>query len=134
MKESVQKSAREYYRRSNPKRDSVLSKRQPLIYGVSKEVIDDDGVLSVKVCYSMPSSASALGKSDVTFKKWLATGLIPEPVHVDAVCSHRQYTLAEIKAMVNVLSRHFETYDYFNKHHTDTISAIKSGVEKARNA
>jgi hypothetical protein len=132
VKASVQRSAREYYRRNNPKAAPNLQGRTPRVNGVAKEVLDDNGKMSVKVCYTVPSAAEAVGKSVVTFKKWMASGWIPAPVHIDMVYSHNQYTLAEVKAIVAALVRHYETYDYLNANHTSTIAAIKSGVEKAR--
>ena len=134
IKAAVQQSAREYYRRTNPKAETVLANGKPLTNGVAREVIDSNGDLSVKVCYTMPAAAVAVGKTTMTFKKWIASGWIPDPVYVDSVYQHNQYTMAEIKAIVKVLSKHYETYDYLNSHHVNTIAAIKCGVEKARSS
>ena len=111
-----------------------MRKGKPLFIGTVREVIDAEGDIAVIACYTVPYAAAAVGKSIVTFKKWIVLGYVPAPIYKDATFHHLQYSVPEVQAIVTALSRHFDKFDYLNKRHKTTIKNIAAGIDKVRSA
>lgn len=70
--------------------------------------------------YTIPEAAKALGRSELTFKRWIADDLIPEPILRDTSRNNRHYSVGELTTMARVLSEHERSYSYYTNRHTET--------------
>jgi hypothetical protein len=82
--------------------------------------------------YTVPEAARALGKSELTFKRWIAERMIPEAILVDTVRGYRHYTEIELNSIAIVLRRHEREFSYYAKQHRQTRGAIVHQVTNAR--
>lgn len=80
----------------------------------------------------MREAAEALGRTILTFKKWVREGTIPPPIYEDTSYGYLHYSEGELQTIARVLARHFETYDYLHKTHNDTIHRIWQSLEAYR--
>jgi|PlaIllAssembly_1097288.scaffolds.fasta_scaffold00016_18 hypothetical protein len=71
-------------------------------------------------CYTVPEAARALGKTELTFKRWLKEDLIPEPILRDTQRGYRHYSVGEVTVMARVLSLHEQSFSYYAQGHTQT--------------
>jgi hypothetical protein len=70
--------------------------------------------------YTIPLAAAALGKTELTFKRWIEDDLIPVPILKDTVRGYRHYSVGEVQIMANVLSEHEREYTYYSTRHEHT--------------
>lgn len=82
----------------------------------------------------MPEAARALGKSELTFKRWVADEMIPAPILTDTVRGYRHYAEAELHSIANVLAQHEREFSYYARQHRATRQAIINVVNAARTA
>lgn len=82
--------------------------------------------------YTVPESAKALGKSELTFKRWIAEEMVPRPILVDTVRGYLHYAEAELQSIANELLRHEREFSYYAKQHRSTRRAIAHRVNETR--
>lgn len=103
--------------------------------GVDREVIAGDmDHPMVANTYTIPEAARALGKSELTFKRWLADDLVPEPVLVDTVRGYRHYSAGELSVIATVLARHEREFSYYTTKHEETRHAIMQNIQGYRSS
>jgi hypothetical protein len=86
----------------------------------------------VELAYTINKTAEALGMSQLGFKRWIADGLVPEPVYVDTIYGYKQYALWEVEAFIVPLADHYDTFDYFHSTHVDTVAEVWRTLNIAR--
>jgi hypothetical protein len=112
--------ARRSYRKDNPLQPSRLTDG-PLHTGTLREVyVEGMDYPEVVECYTIPEAARALGKTEITFKRWLKEDLIPEPILKDTLRNFRHYSAGEVRVMARVLAQHEQSFSYYAVHHTHT--------------
>jgi len=112
--------SRQSYRKDRPLPPSRLTEG-PLTPGVMREVFVDemDHPLTVE-CYTLPEAARALGKTELTFKRWVKEDLVPEPILRDTARGYRHYSIGEVSVMARVLAAHEQSFSYYAMGHTHT--------------
>lgn len=104
-----------------------------MVDGTRREVRHgDDGDPFYEVSFSVNETAAALCKSQLTFKKWIREGIVPEPVYQDSRYGYAQYLQWEVEALVKAVGDHFDYFDYLRVTHEETISAIWAEVFSVR--
>jgi len=126
------RAARDAYRKENPLGPSKLTNGL-LLAGTQREVIagDMDHPVTV-VTYTIPEAARALGKSELTFKRWIQEDLMPEPILMDTTRGYRHYSAGEVTVMANVLARHEREFAYYTAKHELTKHALLQAVQGYR--
>lgn len=82
--------------------------------------------------YTVPEAAHALGKSELTFKRWIAEDLIPEPILTDTVRGYKHYSVGELRVIARVLAEHEREFAYYTTKHEATKQRIMQGLEGFR--
>ena len=82
--------------------------------------------------YSAPLAAMALGRTEMTFKKWVRRGIIPPAIWRDTVRGFLRYTVGELQAMATVIADHEERFVYLRPADAGTINAIWQAVQDYR--
>lgn len=101
--------------------------------GQQREVIADGMEYPAVVeAYSIPEAAKALGRTELTFKRWIEDDLIPEPILKDTTRNYRQYSAGELSAIARVLVEHEAEYSYYAVTHTYTRERIMQAVHGFR--
>lgn len=101
--------------------------------GVDREVITGEMDHPVVAnTYTVPEAARALGKSELTFKRWLSEDLVPEPVLVDTVRGYRHYSAGELAVMATVLAIHEREFSYYTTKHEETRHRLMQNVQGYR--
>ena len=80
---------------------------------------------------SVKKSAKALGKSPITFNKWINDEIIPPPVHIGTEHDWKYYTEAELKIIKYILDRDTEFITYL-KAMSPTSNDIFKAIEALR--
>lgn len=78
--------------------------------------------------YTVPEAARALGKTELTFKKWIKDDLVPEPILTDTVRGYSLYSVGELRAVASVLVEHEKEYSYYAVAHTYTRERMMQQV------
>lgn len=129
--QKTKQQARNNYRKENPKKNSKLGKGRLLISGVEKEVYIS-GDLYTLIVYTVPRAAAALGKTEVTFKRWIKDKMLPQPIAMDAVKGYKHYTKGELKLISEIIAKHEKDFVYFHTTHTQTIEELWQALEAYR--
>jgi hypothetical protein len=79
-------------------------------------------------CFSLPEAAKALGKAELTLKRWVEDDLVPEPVLKDTTRGYRQYSVGELRVIAQVLVEHEQNYSYYAATHTITKERLYQAV------
>lgn len=132
----LQKAARVSYRKKNPRITDIdkglrvpPEKLEVLRIGDEEFV---EGIVQVK-CYTLSSMALALGKTRMTLRTWVKTGVIPPPVLRDENNDRfKYYSFGEVKIMNRVLNQHFKEFDYLATSHETTIHQMWQEIEGYR--
>jgi hypothetical protein len=82
--------------------------------------------------YTIPDASRALGRSDLTVKRWIEDDLIPGPVLKDTVRGYRVYSAGELRAIADVLRRHEVTFSYYATAHTTTREHMMQALHAYR--
>lgn len=82
--------------------------------------------------YTVPEAAHALGKSELTFKRWIAEDLIPEPVLRDTTRGYGHYSAGELRVIARILADHEREFSYYTTKHDSTRQRIMQSLEGYR--
>lgn len=82
--------------------------------------------------YTLPEAARALGRSELTFKRWVSEDLIPGPVLLDVVRGYRHYSEGELKVIARELAVHEKEFSYYTVKHVRTRENIMQAMEGYR--
>lgn len=82
--------------------------------------------------YTVPEAARALGRSSLTFKRWIADDLIPEPVLLDTVRHYRHYSAGELNIIARELAEHEKEFSYYTAKHNETKERIMQSMDGYR--
>ena len=84
--------SRNTYRKDNPLAASKL-RDGLLAQGTPREVQTDDMEYPTTVeAFTIPEAARALGRTELTLRRWIADDLVPEPILIDTTYHYRQYS------------------------------------------
>lgn len=110
----------------------------PLVHGLLHRGTEREVVVPgmdhpvVVEAYTVPEAARALGRAELTMKRWLADDLIPEPILVDTLRGYRQYSVGELQSIAQVLVAHEREYTYYSSTHRLTRERIMQQVSAYR--
>lgn len=122
----------ERYRKDHPLPPSKLSNGL-LAEGAVREVEVEgmDYPTSVE-CFTLPEAAKALGRTELTLKKWIATDMIPAPVLRDTSRGYRHYSVGELRIMARVLAEHERDNAYYTTGSIYTKERLMQAVHAYR--
>lgn len=128
--EQQRSAARRAYRESRNKSGQASQLANGLLLpGTLREVYVDGMEFPTTIeCYTVPEAAKALGKSELTFKRWLDTDLIPAPVLRDTSRMYRQYSVGELRILAALLAEHEREFSYYAVAHTAMRERIMQGI------
>ena len=87
--------------------------------GVMREVVSDDMEYPhVVEAFTLPEAARALGRTELTLKRWIEEDLIPEPILRDTSRNYRQYSAGELQVLARELREHEREFSYYAMSHT----------------
>jgi hypothetical protein len=130
--DKVKKAARDNYRKGSPRQPSKMAGGL-LTQGQEREVFDEDMDHPVVVTsYTVPEAAKALGRSELTFKKWIAEDLVPAPVLHECAKNYRVYSEGELRAIATVLAQHEIEFTYYSTKHEQTRHRLFQQVQAYR--
>lgn len=128
--EKTRRASRDHYRQSHPKEKSKIA--QGLLEEGAVKEVEIQGKFYTLEVYTVPKAAAALGKTVVTFKRWLKDELLPPPVAVDPVYGYKHYTNGELKLVAEILADHFEEFEYLHTTHETTINQLWQSLQDYR--
>lgn len=82
--------------------------------------------------YSVPEAAAALGRTELTFKSWIAKAVIPPPILRETTRGYPQYSVGELQAIAAEVAAHERDFVYLSKKHANTVSRIWRAVQRHR--
>ena len=82
--------------------------------------------------YTIPKAAQALGKTQITFKRWIKDQMLPPPIFKDTVKGFNHYSEGELQLIADIMVEHFREYDYFHATHTHTVERLWQAIEGYR--
>jgi hypothetical protein len=124
---------RRAYRAMNPPRPKIPD-GQLRVKGVQREVEweGEDSEPQMIESFTIPEAAAALGRTELTFRRWLNKGLIPDPVLFDTTRRYRLYSRGELQTVAKILAEHERSYTYYSEQNEDTRLRIEQAVEGYR--
>lgn len=132
--ERIRKASLETYRKDHPLPPSKLA-RGLLARGTQKEVFVGEDLTRVPVtieAFTIPETATALGRSELCVKRWIADGLIPPPVLKDTTRGYRHYSAGELSIIAAELKKHGADFAYLTSAHSVTINSIWQRIQGYR--
>ena len=94
-----------------------------------REVITDDMEYPQTVeCFTLPEAARALGRTELTLKRWIEDDLIPSPILHDTSRHYRQYSVGELRVLANELQLHEREFSYYALAHTSRKERIMQHI------
>ena len=84
------------------------------------------------IVYTVPKAAEALGKTTLTFKRWIKDQMIPPPVLQDTVHGYQHYSEGELELIARILAEHQREFDYFHATHTHTVERLWQAIDGYR--
>lgn len=100
--------------------------------GTLREVSTPDGQLETIECYSLRETAEALGRSLLTLRKWVDTGIFPAAQLVDTTYNYNQYSRGELDVVAPILDAHFTAHSQLQQNHTATREALSIVIDEYR--
>jgi len=133
--EPVVSAPLKHYRKEHP----LEPKTPDVVYGGRLRVLHVPSVTGVDAAisaslhsFSLSEAADALGRSLITFRKWVSQNLVPGPIFADVTKGNFCYTAPEITAIAEGLSSHERDFVYLGVAHHRSIAVIRRAVEAAR--
>lgn len=74
--------------------------------------------------FTLPEAARALGRTELTLKRWIAEDLIPAPILRDTTRHYFQYSVGELDVIARELQEHEREFTYYAVAHTATRERI----------
>lgn len=120
--------SRNTYRKDNPLAASKL--RDGLLFqGTLREVTNEDMEYPATVeVYTIPEAARALGRTELTLRRWIADDLVPEPILTDTSYRYRQYSAGELRIIAAQVAIHERSFSYYGVAHTNVREQIMQQV------
>jgi len=124
--------SRQTYRKDKPLAPSRLQNGL-LFAGTQREVTAAGMEYPATVeAYSVPEAAKALGRTELTLKRWIEEDLIPEPILRDTTKGYRQYSVGELRVIARVLREHEHEFSYYASTHVHTREQIMQQIHGYR--
>ena len=82
--------------------------------------------------FTLPESAKFLGKSIITFKRWINDNIIPPPILSCTSYNYMHYSLGELQSIVRILKEHEKNYEYLSTANDKTINQLWHDIEEYR--
>lgn len=124
-------------RETNRQRYQAASPPQPrlsnglLAAGTEREVTYEDADHPVTVVsFTIPELARALGRAELTIRRWIEADKIPAPYLLDTSRQLRVYSIGEATTMATVLARQESAYSYL----TSTNAAALTDMHESMHA
>jgi hypothetical protein len=86
----------------------------------------------VALVFTVRETAQALGKSELTLRRWIKAGMIPPARLFDTSYGYQHYSRGELRIIARILARHAHEFDYLHKRHESTIGNIWDAVQNYR--
>lgn len=102
-----------------------------LTRGTMREVVDEHGHMEFPQTvesFTVPEAAAALGRTELTLKRWIEDDLIPQPILRDTSRNYRQYSVGELTVIARELQEHEREFRYYATAHTATRELIAQHV------
>lgn len=90
------------------------------------------GTPTTALCFTVRETAQALGRSELTLRRWIKVGMIPPARLFDTSYGYMHYSRGELRIIARILARHEADFDYFHKKHESTIGNIWDAVQSYR--
>lgn len=130
--ERARKTSRDTYRKDRPLQPSKLAGGL-LVEGQQREVFVEEMDEPVFVeAFTVPEAAKALGRSELTFKRWIREGLVPPPVLRDTRRGYAHYSEGELSVLARELAKHEQQMSYYSLAHEVTQHAIWQAMQAYR--
>lgn len=84
------------------------------------------------MCFTIPEAAEALGRTQLTLKRWIRDGILPPPIYKDSTYGYMHYSVGELQTVAKILASHERVYDYLRREHEETINRLWQAVEGHR--
>lgn len=134
-RKAIKKRVKDAYYKGRPPPESPLS-NGPIVDGQEVELYPINkattGNIFVEEAYTIPSTAVALGKDPLTFKRWIKVGMVPPAYYEDVVHHYGHFLRPEVEILAEELDRHHGEYQYFREDHVETIRRIQNRIERYR--
>lgn len=121
--------ARQTYNRDKPLVPKLANGL--LTRGTMREVVDEHGHMEFPQTvesFTVPEAAAALGRTELTLKRWIEDDLIPQPILRDTSRNYRQYSVGELTVIARELQEHEREFRYYATAHTATRERIAQHV------
>lgn len=82
--------------------------------------------------YTIPEAARAIGRSELTIKRWLMEDLIPGPILTDTVRRYRHYSRGELEIIARILADHEREFAYYTAKHEQTRHRLMQEIQGYR--
>lgn len=131
-RENVKAAARSHYRKENPLKQTRLANGL-LTEGTQREVMAEDMDHPVMVeAFTLPEAAKALGKAELTFKRWIYEEVVPGPVLHDSYRNYRVYSVGELQLIARIIAVHEREFAYLSRQHTTVVEQLHQALHGYR--
>lgn len=99
--------------------------------GTQREVQDVHGHMEypqVVEAFTLPEAARALGRTELTLKRWITADMIPAPILRETTRHYFQYSAGELDVIARELQEHEREFAYYAETHIATRERIAQHV------
>ncbi len=82
--------------------------------------------------FTIPEAAKALGKTELTLRKWIADDMLPAPVLKETQRNYAVYSSGELQIIARVLVEHEREFAYYRFDHSSTIERMHQAMHGYR--
>lgn len=127
--DSVRGRQRERYTPQSDRGQQVAHGSVPA--GVVREITwDECEHPESRETYTIPEFAKAIGRSELTIRRWIEADKLPGPYLRETTRNTRVYSRGELDVILAVLNRHAQSYQYLT---STSVSAIQEMMEQVQN-